>query len=695
MSINVNDKNLGHATAYAYYKAGGGTMTEAEFTEFMADFGTASQTAVEAAQAALASKNAAQTAATTATNKATEATTAATTATTKAGEASTSASTATSAKDTAVSASQTATSKATEATTAAATATSAKTDAVAANTAAQSAKTAAQTAQTGAETAAASVEASAEQIATNAEDISQLKSELSYEVVPRLKILDGEYYLSYDDFDIGNLNISDSGWNYNNWATRVRTREGVTISLKAGDVIHFEDYSTLRYYTGWRDGDGGYHAREWRQSDLVAPEDGEYVFLIANVPEAAPTSVVPLVSRMSITSPDSLKTDLLNLGKEIDENEVRSKAITDRVVYTTPDIQNLYMFAGETVDINVTALSSKTNAYINTDTGYSIVIESVGRYTFTARRDGYFSNYSFGVSDLTMNMEVQLRTRYDDVIDTTNYYTVDVNGSGDFTSFTACIKALENDSSKKVITVLEGDYNIYSEIGGASYVDSLSGTDWRSVNAIVPPNTVINGIGDVNLLYLPDTAAEVGKTLISPLNLSGNVEVHNINIHCQNCRYAIHLEGSALADFDNANILLDNVNIVRDKSLYARQVLGSGLNKGCTLIVKNCTWENTDSQNFYVHTNSLVKHPRIIVENCQFITHGSSSFYFSSENKVHNGEVLVRLNGVYADNSNITKADIQNGDCFHVIANGCNALTQSTFNTGSEMNDLEQYLTIS
>jgi hypothetical protein len=179
MSINVNDKNLGHATAYAYYKAGGGTMTEAEFTEFMADFGTASQTAVEAAQAALASKNAAQTAATTATNKASEATTAATTATTKAGEASTSASTATSAKDTAVSASQTATTKATEATTAAATAVSAKDDAVSANTSAQSAKTAAQTAQTGAETAAASVQSSAAQIATNTAGISQLKSDLN------------------------------------------------------------------------------------------------------------------------------------------------------------------------------------------------------------------------------------------------------------------------------------------------------------------------------------------------------------------------------------------------------------------------------------------------------------------------------------------------------------------------------------
>jgi hypothetical protein len=145
----------------------------------MADFGTASQTAVEAAQAALASETAARTASTTATNKASEATTAATTATTKAGEASTSASTATSAKDTAVSASQTATTKATEATSAAATAVSAKDDAVSANTAAQSAKTAAQTAQTGAETAAASVQSSAAQIATNAEDIAQLMSDLT------------------------------------------------------------------------------------------------------------------------------------------------------------------------------------------------------------------------------------------------------------------------------------------------------------------------------------------------------------------------------------------------------------------------------------------------------------------------------------------------------------------------------------
>lgn len=122
-------KDLGVVTAYGYYKAGGGTMTESEFTQFMVDFGTASQTATEAAQAAAesAQESAASSAdaqdsaeeasqsASTATEKATEATTAATTATTKASEASESATTATTAKTDAESARDAAAQSASEA----------------------------------------------------------------------------------------------------------------------------------------------------------------------------------------------------------------------------------------------------------------------------------------------------------------------------------------------------------------------------------------------------------------------------------------------------------------------------------------------------------------------------------------------------------------------------------------------------
>lgn len=127
-------KNLGHVTAYAYYKAGGGTMTEEEFTEYMADFGDAAERAVDAASEAAQSKADAQTAAATATDKADEAAASASSASGSAASAAEDASTASTAANTA--------------TGAATTATSAKNDAV-------SAKNAAQTAQAAAESAAA------------------------------------------------------------------------------------------------------------------------------------------------------------------------------------------------------------------------------------------------------------------------------------------------------------------------------------------------------------------------------------------------------------------------------------------------------------------------------------------------------------------------------------------------------------
>ena len=127
-------KNLGHVTAYAYYKAGGGTMTEAEFTEYMADFGDAAERAVDAASEAAQSKADAQTAAATATDKADEAAASASSASGSAASAAEDASTASTAANTA--------------TGAATTATEAKDDAV-------SAKNASQTAQAAAESAAA------------------------------------------------------------------------------------------------------------------------------------------------------------------------------------------------------------------------------------------------------------------------------------------------------------------------------------------------------------------------------------------------------------------------------------------------------------------------------------------------------------------------------------------------------------
>lgn len=108
-------KDLGVVTAYGYYKAGGGTMTESEFTQFMVDFGTASKTATEAAQAALESENAAKESEENAAQKSTKASESASTASSKAEEAAASATMATNAKTNAESARDAAAQSASEA----------------------------------------------------------------------------------------------------------------------------------------------------------------------------------------------------------------------------------------------------------------------------------------------------------------------------------------------------------------------------------------------------------------------------------------------------------------------------------------------------------------------------------------------------------------------------------------------------
>ena len=183
MAITVNDKNLGHATAYGYAVGKGYLGTEDEFAELMASYATVAESA--SASAETASEKASQASqaladAVSAKNDAVsaknDAMSAKTSAESSASSASQSASSASASASTASTASTTATAKATEA---AASATSASGSA----TAAQTAKTAAETAQTAAE------------LAQSAAEIAQGKAEDAAESInpDTLAKIDGYY----------------------------------------------------------------------------------------------------------------------------------------------------------------------------------------------------------------------------------------------------------------------------------------------------------------------------------------------------------------------------------------------------------------------------------------------------------------------------------------------------------------------
>ena len=119
-------------------------------------------------------------------------------------------------------------------------------------------------------------------------------------------------------------------------------------------------------------------------------------------------------------------------------------------------------------------------------------------------------------------------------------------GTGkDFNTLTDAIRELKNDESEKVFLIEPGTYDMFEEMGGKTYFDSLDTTKkWQELNDIVPPNTKIIGVGRVTLKFTPSTSelkdSLVG--LISPLNFIYDAHLENVTVIANNCRYAIHDE---------------------------------------------------------------------------------------------------------------------------------------------------------
>lgn len=185
-------------------------------------------------------------------------------------------------------------------------------------------------------------------------------------------------------------------------------------------------------------------------------------------------------------------------------------------------------------------------------------------------------------------------------------YTV---GAGkDFETFTSMLRALKDDSSEKTVYVEGGVYDIYEEIGGFDYIDSIenpASLNWRDVSDIVPPNTTIIGVGNVTLKFTPtDQQIKSGDIaiLFSPLNLSGSCKIKNINIVSGNCRYGIHDESSGLAEYSNINRILENVTVTHTRGTYGTGfAYGSGHGKNSSYVFDNCKFISTDTVPWSTH----------------------------------------------------------------------------------------------
>lgn len=232
-----------------------------------------------------------------------------------------------------------------------------------------------------------------------------------------------------------------------------------------------------------------------------------------------------------------------------------------------------------------------------------------------------------------------------------NEYTVALDGTGDFISFTGCLEALKDNTLPKVIYVKAGTYDVFEEIGGSEFCKSIaSGTNWKDVSVCVPNNTRIVGIGLVILQFKPtgEAIGPIAANLISPINVMYNAEFENIYIDSQNCRYAIHSDG-----YNDAIGIKQVFKNVRIKHRYVNYGMvngfGAGTRQNNTYIFENCVFDAFLPLSYHNNGGHSVDGTQIIFNNCVFKTVDKNTY------------PCIRLGAV---NQNLTEINVRLSNCY-------------------------------
>ena len=283
--------------------------------------------------------------------------------------------------------------------------------------------------------------------------------------------------------------------------------------------------------------------------------------------------------------------------------------------------QNFNAESGELLAIYVESNTVQTNLMCGTYTTgdpYITIPVGSGIYYFRPKRTG---KLRLQPTATVINAYVYRTSRYDMV---NNVYTIGTHG--DFNTFTEALTALENDNTEKTIYIEHGVYDIFEEMGGSEYALSIPDdavNQWRKYNKIVPPNTTIIGLGNVVLRYMP-VASDVSTysaRQISPLNVGGNCKIVNIEIECQNCRYAIHDDPGPYSVFDTAIHEYENVRCIKHNDTYGNpQVYGGGAGTNGSVIFNSCKFVSEAQWIWTTHTNvpTSGNGASVIFNNCVF-----------------------------------------------------------------------------
>ena len=209
-------------------------------------------------------------------------------------------------------------------------------------------------------------------------------------------------------------------------------------------------------------------------------------------------------------------------------------------------------------------------------------------------------------------------------------YTVGQNGN--YATLTQAIRSLKDDNTQKTLLVDSGEYDMYEEMGGQTYFNSLDTTKtWQELNDIVPPNTKIKCPNGMAIFKFQPTSSQITNALaglISPFNFIHDAHLENVMIIADNCRYAIHDESGKYESGIGKKHYYKNVLIEKKITNY-----GNTCAFGCGFIGNNnfefdsCIFKCVDRPLSMHNSADLGVNDKtnILIKDSAFITYGNTS----------------------------------------------------------------------
>lgn len=276
-------------------------------------------------------------------------------------------------------------------------------------------------------------------------------------------------------------------------------------------------------------------------------------------------------------------------------------------------------------------------------------------------------------------------------------FTVKKDGSGDFTSLVTAINTVGEGTSDKPINIYvhSGTYDILTELGGDSWLQTVETTNSERLGIVVPDYVNIIGVGDVRLqLEVPDdkTTANTAKR-ISLLNVWKHNTIKNLKMYVKNTRYVVH---------DETNNSYHN-NDVRYIDCYlehkgnkagvwtSTQAYAAGTGSNGNYLFENCTFKSV-SIPFSMHDNENQEGNVIKIRKCTFATgDAETAIRFGSHGQ------NTKMSYVTIENCNIDKAVKQFeevtgsgvGNHFHISGGGNTVVPYININSAGRKERVE------